>query len=140
MNFFKDIKTKIEVSKIKAIKKVNKEMILLYWSLGEEIYLQQENNGWGKSVIEKLSIDLQQEFHSIEGYSARNLWEMRRFYLEYREHSELKNLALEIPWGQNLLILSKIKDNKEREYYLSHSLENGWTRNQACRKDKRVNS
>lgn len=128
-NFFEEVKNKIEVSRIKAIKKVNKEMINLYWNLGEEIFLQQEKYNWGKSIIEKLSSDLKKEFQSVEGYSARNLWEMRRFYLEYKEYPEMKQLAEKISWSHNLLILSKIKENMERKYYLSQSLKNGWTRN-----------
>lgn len=127
--FLEEIKNKIEKSRITAIRKVNKEMMNLYWNLGEEIHFQQEKHGWGKSVIEKLSVDLQREFQATEGYSARNLWDMRRFYLEYKNQPKLKSLALEIPWGQNLLILSKLKDNREREYYLTQSRENGWTRN-----------
>lgn len=129
INFFQTVRERIIHSRISTAQKINKEMMNLYWILGEEIYLQQEKNGWGKSVIEKLSIDLQKEFDSADGFSARNLWDMRRFFLEYRDNEKNQKLALGIPWGHNLVILNKVKDDTARTYYLEETAKNGWTRN-----------
>jgi len=76
-----------------------------------------------------LSADLTGIFDGRDGFSAQNLWFMRQFYLEYKDHSSLLKLALNIPWGQNILIISKIKDIKEREYYLKATAGNAWSRN-----------
>ena len=54
-----DIKQQITASRIQAIRAVNKHLIQLYWEIGKLIHEQQEIHGWGKSVVEKLSIDLQ---------------------------------------------------------------------------------
>ena len=54
---------------------------------------------------------------------------MRQFYLEYKDHPNLQQLVGEIPWGQNLAILSKVKNPEAKEYYLRGVLEQGWTRN-----------
>lgn len=62
------------------------------------------------------------------GFSSRNIWEMRRFYLAYKDLPNLQQLVAEIPWGQNLVILNKIKDIKAREYYLESIKQSGWTR------------
>lgn len=129
VEFLKSVKERIVHSKINVAKKINRELMHLYWSIGEEIYFQQEKNGWGKSVIEKLALDLREEFSFTEGFSARNLWEMRRFYLEYKDTPKLQQLASEIPWGHNLLIITKIKDEIARIYYLEQTSKNGWTRN-----------
>ena len=53
---------------------------------------------------------------------------MRQFYLEYKDKIELLELALTIPWGQNLLVMHKIKDNQEKEYYLNATDKLGWSR------------
>jgi len=90
---------------------------------------KQKEQGWGKSVVEKISNDLQKDFPGGNGYSARNLWDMRRFYSRYSTNEKLRQLVAEIPWGQNLLILTKIKDDKEAEYYLNATKEYGWSRN-----------
>jgi predicted nuclease of restriction endonuclease-like (RecB) superfamily len=53
---------------------------------------------------------------------------MRRFYLEYKDNENLRQLVAEIPWGQNLVIMSRVKDYKEREFHISKTVEYGWTR------------
>jgi predicted nuclease of restriction endonuclease-like (RecB) superfamily len=85
--------------------------------------------GWGRSVVEQLSLDLRQTFSGRAGFSAQNLWDMRQFYLEYRDGENLQQIVGEIPWGQNLVILSKVKDRKARQYYVQATIEMGWSRN-----------
>ncbi len=58
-------------------------MIALYWEIGKRITVQQAALGWGKSVVETLSRDIQREFPGIQGFGVRNLWDMERFYAEY---------------------------------------------------------
>ncbi|SMO89190.1 Protein of unknown function [Saccharicrinis carchari] len=112
------IRNEIRTAHIKVIRKVVKEQIEHYLNIGRIILEIQESQEWGKSVVEKLSTDLQAEFPNSEGYSARNLWDMRRFYSRYSKNEKLRQLVAEVPWGHNLLILSKIKDNLEVEYAL----------------------
>jgi len=114
---------------MRAVQTVNKEVVSLYWWLGEHIVLNQNQHGWGKSLVEKLSKDLKAAFPDAKfGFSPQNLWYMRQFYLEYKDKPNLQQLVGEIPWGQNLLIMSKVKDEAERLYYLNATKESGWTR------------
>jgi predicted nuclease of restriction endonuclease-like (RecB) superfamily len=85
----------------------------LGWICGktQHIVKSQEKYGWGRSVVERLSQDLKAEFSHKTGFSPQNLWYMRQFYLEYQNKPNLQQLVGEIPWGQNLLILSKVKDD-----------------------------
>ncbi|MBI4682527.1 MAG: DUF1016 domain-containing protein [Nitrospirae bacterium] len=122
------IKARIQESRILSYRAVNKELIKLYWNIGHEIASRQEREGWGKSVVERLSQDLRKEFYGTSGYSSQNLWYMRQFYLEYKEYPKLQRVVGEIPWGQNLLIMSKVKDISAREYYLSMTAKTGWSR------------
>jgi predicted nuclease of restriction endonuclease-like (RecB) superfamily len=126
--FLEEIKSKIKSSRIQAYRRVNKEIILLYWDIGKKIVGRQKQFGWGKSVVEKLSTDLKKEFPGLSGYSARNLWDMRRLYLEYKDNEKLRQIVAEIPWGQNLVIMYRVKDYREREFYIRKTLEYGWTR------------
>ena len=73
----------IERSKLQAVLNVNKEMLALYWKIGSDILLKQKELGWGAQVVEQLSLDLRHRFPEYDGYSARNLWNMKRFALEY---------------------------------------------------------
>ena len=79
-SFIKDIKALIYRRQYEAMKKVNIELIQLYWEIGEEIERQQRERGWGKSVIAILSKELQKEFPGVKGFSTTNLWRMRSFY------------------------------------------------------------
>ena len=105
------IKSEICSARIQVVKSVTNEHINLYFKIGKIILEKQEEQGWGKSVVERLSTDLQKDYPGSTGYSARNLWDMRRFYARYAENEKLRQLVAEIPWGQNLLILTKAKND-----------------------------
>ena len=62
------VKKQIQESRIRAYRAVNKELVKLYLNIGEEIATRQERDGWGKSVVERLSLDLRKEFPSKSGF------------------------------------------------------------------------
>ena len=128
-DFLHSIKQQIHESRIRSYHAVNRELIDLNWNIGKEIAERQEREGWGKSVVERLSRDLREDFPGTTGFSTPNLWFMRQMYLEYREFPNLLQLVREIPWGQNIAIMTKIKDAAERGYYLQMTAEMGWSRN-----------
>jgi predicted nuclease of restriction endonuclease-like (RecB) superfamily len=127
--FLKEIKEKITSARITAYRKLNKELIGLYWDIGKLIFERQQRFGWGKSVVEQLAKDLHKDYPATEGFSARNLWDMRRFYIEYKDYGNLRQLVAEIPWGQNLVIMSRVKNMEEREFYIRGTIQFGWSRN-----------
>jgi predicted nuclease of restriction endonuclease-like (RecB) superfamily len=124
-----EIKRRIRSAQLEALRAVNRELIGLYWDIGELIVTRQEGETWGKSVVETLAQDVQQEFPKITGFSARNMWRMREFYLTYRLNEKLSPLVTEIGWSHNLVILTKCKDDLEREFYIRMARKYGWTRN-----------
>jgi predicted nuclease of restriction endonuclease-like (RecB) superfamily len=78
---------------------------------------QQKGKKWGKAIVEQLALDLQREFPGIQGFSARNIWYMRNFYLCYA-NNKLQPLVAEIGWTHNLIIMERCKDDLEREFYI----------------------
>ena len=129
IKFLDEIKSRIVTARIHAIRSVNKELIKLYWDIGRAIVERQKKYKWGGAVVEKLANDLKEDFKTTLGFSTQNLRYMRQFYLEYKNDSILQQLVGELPWGHNILIFSRIKNKKEREYYLKASVEIGWSRN-----------
>ncbi len=123
-----NIVEKISIARVNASRAINFSAIQLNYEIGELIVLKQEKYGWGKSVVEKLSKDLKSIFGGVDGYSANNLWLMRQFYLAYRDRSDLLELARQVPWGQNILIIQKEKDNEARRFYLNATIESAWSR------------
>lgn len=137
----KSIKMRIQSAQIQAAVAVNKELISLYWDIGHEIISRQESEGWGTAVIERLASDLQKSFPGVKGFSARNIWRIRAFYLAYTQDIQgtldiatdvdapiLPQAVAEIPWGHNLLLLEKVKDLQARLWYIHKTLEYGWSR------------
>ena len=92
--FVDELKQLIHKKQYHVLKVINAETINLYWEIGEEIYRQQQEKGWGKSIVQILSQELQKEFSGAKGYSAANLWRMRNFYLT----SGYKTLVLNHPY------------------------------------------
>lgn len=130
---FKEIKNKIKSSQLKAVVKVNKELIQLYWEIGCSIQIKQEEEGWGASVIERLAKDLQNAFPGIEGFSRANIFRMKAFFSAYANVAQavrqIDSLPIfGIPWGHNVIIIQKIKNDKERIWYASKTIEHGWSR------------
>lgn len=127
-DFLVAVKTRIRQAQYQALRAANKELLSLYWDLGESIHRKQEALGWGKAVVENLARDLQAEFPGQNGFSARNLWNMKNFYIEYSSQPKLQPLVAEISWAKNLIVMSRCKDLLEREFYLRATARFGWTK------------
>ena len=127
-NFFKEIIDTINSARYNAFKSLNKYHIGQNFEIGRIIVENQERNQWGESIVDTLSKDINKQIDGVKGYSPQNLWRMRQFYLEYENEPELLELALKIPWGQNMLIIHQLKSKKERKYYLQATDQLGWSR------------
>ncbi len=127
-NLFKEIIQTINSARYEAYKSLNKHHIGLNFEIGKLIVKNQDTNNWGKSIVDTLSEDINKQIDGVKGYSPQNLWRMRQFYLQYKEETELLDLAVKIPWGQNLLIMHQVKDREERKYYLNATDKLGWSR------------
>jgi len=136
-----DIKARIRAAQIKTALSVNRELIQLYWGIGKDIVERQRREGWGQSVVDRLSHDLQAAFPGIAGFSPQNIWKMRGFYLawtdEVRDLSQpvrrldgtnLPQAVIEIPWGHNTELIFKLKDPAVRLWYARQAVANGWSR------------
>jgi predicted nuclease of restriction endonuclease-like (RecB) superfamily len=124
-----EIRQRIRSAQYQALKAVNQQLIGLYWDIGRLIVERQQAAGWGKAVVEQLAGDIRTEFPGITGFSSRNVWNMRNFYLTYSQNEKLQPMVAEIGWTHNLVILEKCKDDLEREFYLRMTQRFGWTKN-----------
>lgn len=115
---FTEIVSLIKKSRTNAIKAVNKELIDLYWSIGEYIDKRISNSDWGQSVVKQLAEYLQLNEPHLKGFSDKNLWRMRQFYQNYKDAPKLLSLLRGISWSHNLAIFSRCKTLAEKEFYL----------------------
>lgn len=83
-----DLKLRYHKAQVKAAVKVNSEQLLFNWQLGRDLVERKAEEKWGKGVVEQVSLDLQAEFPDVKGFSVRNLWNMKRWYLFYSAQTE----------------------------------------------------
>ncbi len=94
--FIEDLKARVVSARIGAARAVNRDLILLYWDIGQAIVERQRVLGWGESVIDRVSADLQEAFPATNGFSPRNLRDMNRFYLAYSNEPIWRQLVAKL--------------------------------------------
>ncbi len=129
LKWFSELKTKIQRARTKVALSVNYGVLEIYWEIGKGICEKQKESNWGSKIIDQISIDLKHSFPEIKGFSRRNIYAMRQWYLFYSKKFEfVPQIVAQIPWGQNRLIISKIKDIDEALFYTKETIENAWSR------------
>jgi len=123
-----DIKVRIRTAQVRAVLAANRELVLLYWGIGRDILKRQGSEGWGAKVIDRLGEELRRAFPGMKGLSPRNLKYMRSFGEAYPEEAFVQQVAAQIPWFHNCVILDRIKDTPTREWYIRSTVEHGWSR------------
>ena len=96
-DFITGLKSRVEAARISAARAVNSEIILLYWDIGQGIVERQQALGWGESVVELVAADLRAAFPGSAGFSARNVWDMRRLFLAYTGADILAQVVRDFP-------------------------------------------
>lgn len=144
IDWLRELKEKVRNVQIKAAIKVNTEMITFYWELGADISRRLEKSKWGDGVIKQLSKDLIEEFPEMKGFSERNIKYIRQWYSFYNKESSIGQQAVaqlekidsaytlrqitQIPWGHNLVIISKCDNSTQALFYIQKTIENNWSR------------
>lgn len=124
-----ELKTRIHGAQQRAALAVNRELVGLYWQIGRDILARQAEQGWGAKVIERLAHDLRMAFPEMKGFSRANLLYMRAFAEAWPDESIVQQAVGHLPWGHNLVLLSKLKDAAQRLAYAQRAMQYGWSRN-----------
>ena len=126
------LKTQIQSAQQRAALAVNAELVTLYWQIGNDILQRQQQQGWGGNVIDMLASDLSHAFPELKGFSVRNLKYMRAFaenWHDFESNPIVQQVVAQLPWGHNLVLLTKIKDKQQRLEYAQLIKTYGWSRN-----------
>jgi predicted nuclease of restriction endonuclease-like (RecB) superfamily len=124
-----EIKRRIQQERLRVVLAANTAMVLLYWDIGRVILDRQEREGWGAKVIDRLAADLREAFPDMKGFSPRNLKYMRAFAAAWPHRAIVQQLAAQIPWFHNCVLLDRVTDSTERIWYIRQVIEHGWSRN-----------
>ena len=132
-SWLKVLKQSFLQAQLKAAIRVNSTLLEFYWQLGHDIVEKQKTSQWGDGFLPQLSEDLSCEFPDVKGFSYRNLKYVRQWYSFYTGTPAIGQQAVaqlvQIPWGHNLVIVSKCKSPAEALFYAEHTRQHGWSRN-----------
>jgi predicted nuclease of restriction endonuclease-like (RecB) superfamily len=123
---FDEVIAIIENARENAFRAVNRELINMYWDIGEYVSRRVAESGWGKSVVKDFSDFIQSRYVGIKGFSPQNIWRMKQFFETYNGNEKLSALLRELTWTNNVLIMT-CKTDEEREFYLTLAAKNGYS-------------
>jgi predicted nuclease of restriction endonuclease-like (RecB) superfamily len=124
-SFIQEVKQRIQSAQIKAAISVNQELLQLYWELAERIVEKQQATRWGDRFLAELSRDLKAEFPEMKGFSVRNLKYVRQWFKFWSADSSIgQQLVAQIPWGHNLVIITKASSVEEATFYIQKTILN----------------
>lgn len=128
LTFLSRLKNKIMTSQQDAVIAVNKELIMLYWEIGNLILQKKNEQGWEEDIINNLSNDLKIVFPDMQGFYAKNIKYMCKFAEEYKDQKFIEQVASQISWSHNLILMDKISDVNKTISYINKIIENGWSK------------
>ena len=79
------IKQRVLTAQQRVIYAANEEMLRMYWDVGEMLQQSQDADGWGKKTLQRLSVDLKNDYSEIKGFTVRNMQYMVQFSNEYNQ-------------------------------------------------------
>lgn len=120
----------IEESRQNALKKVNEELIKMYWKVGEFLSRETEHATYGDAYIDEISKEIQETFPGIKGFNRRGLYRMKKFYETYKDNEIVSPLVSQISWTNHLLIMSGCKTDEEREFYIRLCIKENYSKRQ----------
>jgi len=127
--FLNKLKNKIINSQQDAVISVNKELIMFYWQIGNLILDEMEKQGWNEEIINSLSNDLKSSFPEVIGLSEKNIRYMCKFAKEYKNKEFIQEVASQISWSHNLILMDKVTGLNKTIEYINKIIENGWSKN-----------
>lgn len=126
LSTIESIKQNIRTAQYRATISVNKELLLLYHSIGLVI---NEHKAWGNKFVENLAADIKLAFPDVTGYSVRNLKYMAKFALRFPDREFVQAVLAQITWYHHITLMDKVKSADEHIWYAEQAAKNGWTRN-----------
>lgn len=128
-DLLEQLKRAIADARWQAQRVVNTELLRLYWRLGNAVLQRQRDEGWGTRVIDRLAADLRAAFPDMRGLSRSNLKYMRQMAAVWSEEAIGQQPVGQLPWGHVTVLLDKLDDQEQRDWYANVAVQYGWSRN-----------
>lgn len=130
---FSEVISMIETRRNNAYRKVNEELILLYWDFGKYVSEKIKDNQWGNKIVDKLVEFMQKEYPTMKGFNRAGIYRMKQFYETYKDNEIVAPLVRQLSWTNNILILGSTKTMEEKEFYIKMSIKNNYSKRELDR-------
>ena len=134
---FNEIVNMIETRRNNAYKKVNEELISLYWDFGKYISEKVNDANWGEKIIDKLVDFMKREYPTMKGFNRAGIYRMKQFYETYKDNEIVAPLVRQISWTHNVMILGATNTMEEKEFYIRMCIKNNYSKREL---DRQINS
>ena len=130
---FADICKFIESSRETTFRKVNEELIRLYWRIGEYLSVEMKNANYGDGYIQGIADSISIEYPDIKGFNKRGLYRMKQFYETYKDDEKVSTLLTQLSWSNHLKLLSSCKTSEERFFYMGLAIKERYSARELAR-------
>lgn len=117
----------IETRRNNAVRKVNEELVGLYWDCGKYISNKVKNEKWGSKTIDKLASYIKNKYPKMRGFNRAGIYRMKQFYETYKDNKIVSTMLRQLGWSIHILILNSTNSMEEKEFYMKLCIENNYT-------------
>ena len=122
-----DIVKLIEMHRENAYRKVNEELVTMYFEIGKYLSSKVSSLKWGSKVIDSIAKEINNKYPTLKGFDRRDLYRMMKFYDTYKDNEIVSTLLRQISWSNNIAILSGTKTMEEKEFYIRMCIKNNYS-------------
>ena len=130
---FSEVINMIETRRNNAYKKVNEELISLYWDFGKYISEKVNDSNWGDKIVDKLVEFMKREYPTMKGFNRAGIYRMKQFYETYKDNEIVAPLVRQISWTHNVMILGATNSIEEKEFYIKMCIKNNYSKRELDR-------
>lgn len=124
---FKEIINIIQNHRKNAYRKINEELVMMYYEIGQYLSKKVNDGEYGEGVISKIANKINEQYPTLNGFSKRGLYQMIQFYEIYKNNQKVRTLLAQLSWTNNLLILRGTKTIEEKEFYIRLCIKNNYS-------------
>lgn len=142
---FEQVAILIEEARNRAFHKVNEELVLLYFKVGNIVSAKVADGAWGDNTVDELASYIESKYPGLKGFNRRGLYRMKQFFETYSDPKFVSTLATQLQktenettpfvttllaqlhWSSHLHIISKTKTAEEKIFYIQSAITEKWS-------------
>jgi len=126
----------IDTHRENAFRKVNEELVMMYYEIGSYLSNKIKNEKWGSKIIENIAMQINNTYPELKGFNRAGLYRMVQFYETYKDSEIVAPLVRQISWSNNILIFSHESTIDEKEFYIRLCIKNNYSKRELQRQIK----